>query len=904
MTAPLSRSEIKALSERGPGGVRVLGDAMQALGWSAGLQELARGHGGKPRLWELTIADEPTVLISAVHAGGAERLTSLGYTRQTRYGISWTQDCLSLHDMLRWKERPGDPPLFIADLGIPGDVDELLGLLARDDVLEEVPTDLVPTEAGTQREALPGLLGRALKQLRLDVAGAEAYQGRDVSGLDTAVLRLFHQLLYVRISEDRNQKYSTRRIAELVDSASPNPGLAKLLRDYRASANSELFEPAGVAVEELPPESLREVLRQTVEPWARLQLDFSVARADLAGRLYESYLASLPAPDRGDRKKRLFAVAQSVDEREKRASFYTPPALAHLLTRRALNAWIRGRRQPKPSQIRIADAACGSGAFLIASYQWLRDYFEHKHARALRSAEREEILRECIFGADVDDRALGMAQVQLLEVAEISGKLPNLRNNLLEGDALPAPPGVDAQSGQISWDTIMRERGSFTTVVGNPPFGAQAKLPMRLSIEEISNLATIYPEVQAFGRDYAIFFLALGLRLLSSDGTASFVMPRGLIALGQGAPAREQLAKEGVAWITDARAARVFPGASPTISAVVIDRRAKGKKTRVEGIRDSRADGRAVLDDLGSGKEGIFRTSTSAACLSELAKLGWTPFRIRWKEELSNELQRSLEPLVSSATPDRDVRSGVKAARVGDFVIDPASWTSEAGGFIRLADAQLPERYVPPIVYAADIEPFRQLVASRRVLLPFERDGQTTSDGSVLAEVKRRGGLPTNFQRGHLPTLLGPKVLLRAFAREPAAIADPTGSYVPIMRGVHAIRLGDRPPDELVAVATLLNSAFFQWLLRGLGSPRADETIEVSIADLKELPFPDLEPAEIEKLCACNQAISAALNETSPFERIRGFQERRAELDEFVWSMLDASAHLRTLVESELIRLA
>jgi len=897
-----------ALSDRGSRGVRAWDEVMKGLGWVSEMRALSSVRSRKLPLWELAVANEPTVLIAAPSSQRPDRIVSLGYSRQARYAISWEVGRLSLYDMLRWREKPGDLPLFSADLDVPGDVREFFGLIARDQVIEEAPSDLVLGTSHICRDALPGLLGGALRQLRIDVANGEAYQGRDATGADTAVLRLFHQLLYVRVSEDRRRSHSKIRIANLIDPASgpPNRKFAELLADYRKAANSELFEPAAIDIAALPGDSLADVLRQTVEPWARLRLDFSVARADLAGRLYESYLASQPVAEKAEATGRLFSVAKAVDQREKRATFYTPPALARTLTRRTLDGWAKGRKGLEPRDIRIADCACGSGAFLTASFEWLRLYFEDQRGRVLRSPEREELLVECIFGGDVDERALGMAQVQLLEVAEITGQLPKLQNNLLQGDALPAPPGVVAIPSQIDWSAVVHDRGSFTSILGNPPFGSQVKLPSRLSVEQIAHIRQVYPEIRSFGQDYAYFFLALALRLLSTDGAAGFVMPRGLIALAQGRSARQMLSSEHVSWLADLRAARVFPGASTSVAAVVFQRGGSGS-LELEGARDSRLNARVLLDELGAGgvqkDNGLVRLTTTPATLVKLTDQGWTPFRVRWKA-LAAEIKRPVVALLGDPSRAREVRTGVKPGRVAAVVVSTSDCQAGTGETVEFDGNVVPARFLPLLVYGAEIEPFRPLEPARRILLPFERDGTKTVDPSVLGAIQARGGLPANFQRGHLPTLLGPKVLLRAFGREPAAVADPDGHYVPIMRGVHAIRFKGLSPDDLDGVAALLNCSFYQWMLRGLGSPRADETVEVSISNIAELPWPSLTATELRVLRSHAQQIRESLKEPTAPDRIQGFHDRRNELDEFAWELLGASPRLRDVVDSETLRLA
>jgi hypothetical protein len=234
-------------------------------------------------------------------------------------------------------------------------------------------------------------------------------------------------------------------------------------------------------------------------------------------------------------------------------------------------------------------------------------------------------------------------------------------------------------------------------------------------------------------------------------------------------------------------------------------------------------------------------------------------------------------------------------------VVDSESWEFIAGTVL-LDGSTLKERYLPLVVRSSDIEPFRPLNPSHRMLMPFELDGSETNDPVVRAVVEARGGLPKTFRHGHLPTLMGPKIVLKAFGREHAAAADSKGSFVPLMRHAHAIRFEGAEAEDLPSIAALLNSAFYQWMLRGFGAPRQDETIEVTVRDISELPMPDLRQPELDRLGVLGASVEEALKEENATLRISEFSSRRFELDEFVWDLLKAPKSLRDLVRSEMVR--
>lgn len=866
-----------------------------ALGWH-GARPLPRAKPGATRAFELVAADEPLALFVLNDARRpAELAMNLGYSRESPYAVVWSRRIVELHETRRWADVPGDAPLMTAEAEDRERVVDLLERLRRDDVLVDAPTDL--GVQGEQHKTLHDSLAVVLRELRMHVAQSEAYAGHEASGLDTAVLRFFHQLLYIRIAEDRRHARSKTRIAAVIDENEPSQKLNGVIDDYRQALNSELFDPAGIEVAELPDEPVRQVLTNLVEPWHKLRLDFSVTRTELAGRLYQSYLESLPAVT-PDADSRLFPVVASVDQRERQASYYTSPALATLIAERTLAAYCRRNHPQAPEDVRVLDPACGSGAFLVAAFRWLRGYFEQLYGRPLRPKEREDLVRQSIFGADIDERALGMTQVQLLEEADLRGRLPRLGDNLLLGDSLPSPPGAEVHEGAVDWTAVLERGGAFTSVVTNPPFGSQAKLPGRLSVEALGKVVERYPEVREFGQDYAFSFLALARRLSVPDGTAGFVLPRTLLDASSGRSARGFLANVGLAWIADFRAAELFPSVRRSLSAVVLDP-GHGDEVELVAFDDSRELPRAALDDLLAGARGqrIAYTALEAA-----ADDGWGPFRLRWASELSRELRAPTEPLASASNPQRGVHSGARPAAVDRLVFPRERWKEVRGG-VEVDGRVIPSRYLPRLVYARDVQPFALLDAGRRLVYPFERDGRPTDDQRAWDLVDAAGGLPANFRHGNVAALTGPKVLLRGLVREPASVADISGVHVPVMRGVFAIRLDDVEPRLLPGIAALLNSALYQWLLRGLGAPLQDESVELSVTNIASLPFPVLSDQLLEDLSALGAAAADAL-QLEPIERATAFAEARASLDQYVFGALRASNPLREIVLKELVRTA
>jgi N-6 DNA Methylase len=872
------------------------------LGWKGSLKPVSFAGRNGPML-DLLWAGEPQAVVLLTASDDTARPMSLGYSREARYVVLWTPAEVTVQDPRRWAGVPGDAPFLRAASDAPNEVLRVLEHLRPTELLEDAPG--LYASSGSPHKGLAELLGDALGDLRMQVADAGLMRGQAPEERDSAVLRLFHQLLFIRFQEDRGDRASEVVLSELDPEEDLHVAVGTALRDYGERLNSELFASAGISVEDLPKRALGDVIGQLVEPWAKLRLDFSVSRTEIAGRLYQSYLRNLPKREPEGRQTSLLPRAHTVDERERDASYYTPPALARYVVDEALGGWLKHHRPQMPQDVRVLDPACGSGAFLIAAYRGLLAYFATVRGRTLSASEREEVLLASIYGSDVDERALGLAQVQLLEEAHLGGRLPRLGENLLQGDALPAPPGVPARRGQIDWGNVLdRLGGPFDVLVANPPFGSQVKLPQRLKIAEIGAVRDRYPEVKSFGQDYAYFFLALAWRLLGKDGAAGLVLPRTLLDGDSGRGARDLLAKGSPRLLVDFRGAQLFDVKGYVCVAVL----GPGADVEIAGITDSRTDARMILDQLAKhrGNDVGYRRVTRGRLAGRSAD-GWSAFRLRWELELRRELSAETAPLIPDPSETRIARYGTKPGALADFLIDSGEWAPAGKGRVAVGAVVLEERYAPLVVRGENISPFHIERTGRRIFLPFEEDGKTSPREEVRAELGRRGGLPRNVQHGDLRTLRGPKLILRALAREPATVADVTGEWMPLMgtAGGIAVRLDDVEPSDLPAYEALLNSAFHQWLIHGLGRPKHDESVELTVADVERLPIPaGLDRGGVERLSAAGEAVRSAYAESKPLKRMREYRDARLDLDSLVYELMGVPPRLRAIVADELIRIA
>ena len=80
-------------------------------------------------------------------------------------------------------------------------------------------------------------------------------------------------------------------------------------------------------------------------------------------------------------------------------------------------------------KIKILDPACGSGSFLIKTYDLLLEESKIKLKRELTYEEKKSLLLNCIHGVDLDERACDIAKLNLsLKIANRGEKIPQLHH--------------------------------------------------------------------------------------------------------------------------------------------------------------------------------------------------------------------------------------------------------------------------------------------------------------------------------------------------------------------------------------------------------------------------------------------------------------------------------------------
>lgn len=808
---------------------------------------------------------------------------SLGYSNEAPLTLAWTENELHLSRTEIWRSIPGDSSLVVASSADDVAIRQLLFAVAR----ERFTSLLDAPQKGDPHRRLAGELANAFARLR-DRVSESADDRLDESD----VFHLFHQLLFIRFHEDRFGPISDAgTISNVLTREVPVGSLTSLLADYRLQFNSELFGTE-VAVARMPADSVLAVAKAMVEPWDRLKLNFSVAHSDVAGRLYQSFLANTPTLER---EGRLFPVAYRIDRQRERGAFYTPQAVAQLIAERTIGDLIRKRKLTKLNEFRVLDPACGSGSFLLAAFRVLAAHFADLFGRTLTETERLDILTQSLFGGDDDETAVSLTRIQLLEEAAVDkSRLPTLGNNIARFDLL----GDSNAIKPIGWEWVL-DAGGFDAIISNPPF--HNPLGATRAGVDTKMLRKRFHSAYGTGWNLAAVFLEASLPLLSDTGQVSMLLPQSVLDGPSGEALRYLVGSARVAEVIDFGRNELFAPTMTYVASLSINRRSNESPANLIRVTVARESISSVLDAVPGrntvGREGVeitgsFSEDANQATLDETDS--WSPFLVRWKR-----IQAECIHSETSNFDDPGCPQVVIGTQTGDdtrFTLDETRWSVNGDEIVVDGKYTIPLKFAPRWLRGSELRPFVVDRLCKRVVVPLVGE-----DPRVDRLIEHLGGVPASFRPGNLEKLRSPKVVVRRMFDEPAAVADPTGEWMIPQGGAGVIAVVSHRKSDIELMEALLNSALYQWLLEGLGHPKSNGYVQLMRHHWKAIPWTRLKTIERKLVIDAARKVKTALRDRTD-NRVSCYWMARVALDEAVYDALRVDSQLREIVSVELWR--
>lgn len=291
---------------------------------------------------------------------------------------------------------------------------------------------------------------------------------------------------------------------------------------------------------------------------------------NILGHIFEqsiSDLEELRAEIKGeeiDRKK---------GKRKKEGIFYTPEYITRYIVENAVGGWLEDRKEElgiddlpeftekdynsirvtkkgkviynkiigkhikfweaykkKLANIKVLDPACGSGAFLNQTFNFL-----HKEGKkvngTLANLRRgyttvtdldKHILSNNLYGVDLNRESVDITKLSLwIKTANKSSALTALDNKIKCGNSLIDDPEI-AEDKAFKWEVEFPEiiqNGGFDVVMGNPPY---------VNIGYFNNsvlnfLKNKYSDIHTGYNDLMYYFIYKGINLLNSGGIFSYI---------------------------------------------------------------------------------------------------------------------------------------------------------------------------------------------------------------------------------------------------------------------------------------------------------------------------------------------------------------------------------------------
>jgi len=355
--------------------------------------------------------------------------------------------------------------------------------------------------------------------------------------------------------------------------------------------------------------------------------NFNYIPVHILGSIYERFLGKIIVAT--DKRA---TVQEKPEVRKASGVYYTPEYIVRYIVENTIGKLLNGTQNRSefrleaamppqgetqnsaktPADVKemhFADIACGSGSFLLGVYdyllRWHTDYYNSAGKKGeartagcienadgsftLSIAQRREILRNNVFGVDVDAQATEVAQLslalKLLEDATTATTrafqpklgeklLPDMTGNIVCGNSLVDWDILDGQlferneerklnpmSYEDKFPEIMRG-GGFDAIVGNPPYiriqTMQENVPMALGYFKRN-----YDSAAKGNYDIYVVFVEQALRKMNQRATLGYILPHKFFNAKYGEPLRGLLAKgKNLSHIVHFGDQQVFDGAT------------------------------------------------------------------------------------------------------------------------------------------------------------------------------------------------------------------------------------------------------------------------------------------------------------------------------------------------------
>lgn len=448
--------------------------------------------------------------------------------------------------------------------------------------------------------------------------------------LNFIIQRLLNRIIFLRVCEDRTiEKYETIKGIKNYEE------LKKLFQKSDRKFNSGLFDFIDDTLlheVEIDSDVLIEIFSELYFPQS--PYDFSVVDPTILSQIYERFLAQKIFIESGD----TFHIMESPEVAASNGVVPTPKIIVEQIVKDTLTPLTEGKSFDELCNLKIADICCGSGTFLISSYDFLVEkimekiieekiddpalVYETDKGLTLTLKAKRKIMVNNLFGVDINPYAVEVAEfsllLKLLEgeneasvnnfIHEYSEKvLPNLKSNIKCGNTLVdnkffkfMPEALHDDDilykiNPFEWDEEFPDimaSGGFDAIIGNPPY-VRIQNMKKYSPEEIEYYQSKGSEYTVAKKDTVdkyFLFIERAMNLLNPTGMLGYIVPHKFFILKGGKELRKFIAeKYQISKIINFGVTQVFPGRS-TYTAILIIQANKMEQFKYKKVNDISAE--------------------------------------------------------------------------------------------------------------------------------------------------------------------------------------------------------------------------------------------------------------------------------------------------------------------------
>ncbi len=345
---------------------------------------------------------------------------------------------------------------------------------------------------------------------------------------------------------------------------------------------------------------------------------FEVIPTKLLSDIYEIFLSKKLVIENGEVSERL-----KLEYIKTNGAISTPQFLVQdLLKRTILKEKLLEQGFEGLLNTKILDFACGSGIFLIETFDYLQDiiveyytqnpstdystfFFQNSDITTLTIEGKRQLLSNCIYGVDIDPEAVEVARMSLsLKVVDSSEFYENYReigiygsqilnnvgnnikcgNTLVSTDISTKYPQIISDQDQLfrtnafdyrSMDgffEIFNAKGGFDYIIGNPPY------------VEVKNYNVEYPIMHQYLKDeyqttkngkidLAVAFMERAISILNDKGKLGLIVQRRFFKTDYGKKFREFITSEKLlSQVIEFESSKIFPNRVTYIATLIIDK--------------------------------------------------------------------------------------------------------------------------------------------------------------------------------------------------------------------------------------------------------------------------------------------------------------------------------------------